>query len=72
MDIPAYIASLLENGVFLGRYNKIATVKSLYDKITVMHIPDWVYLMRFVRFESVDCIFRALQEVYKDSIAESH
>jgi len=71
VDIQACIDSLLESGVFLGRYDRAATVQSLYDKITVMHIPDWVYLMRFVRVESVEDIFRALQEVYQDSIAES-
>ena len=71
VDVQACVGTLLENGVFLGSYHRVATVQSLYDKITVMHIPDWVYLMRFVRFESVDGIFRALQEVYKDSITES-
>jgi len=71
VDVQACVGTLLENGVFLGSYDPAATVQSLYDKITVMHIPDWVYLMRFVRFESVDGIFRALQEVYKDSITES-
>jgi len=71
VDIQACVATLLENGIFLGSYDRAATVQSLYDKITVMHIPDWVYLMRFVRVESVDGIFHALQEVYQDSIAES-
>jgi hypothetical protein len=71
VDIQGCIASLLENGVFLGSYDKPATVQSLYDKITVMQIPDWVYLMRFVRVDNVECIFKDLQDVYEDSIAES-
>lgn len=71
IDIQECIQMLLDHGIFIGSYDAPATVSSLFQKLTTMPVEDWIALTRYLRVESTQKVFAALDEVYKDTIADS-
>jgi len=71
IDIEESIRRLHENGVYIGEYDAITTVGSLFQKLTTMQIEDWIALMRYVVVEHIDRVFEEVHAAYDDAIMDS-